>query len=102
MIVFRAGKNWAYDWSSYRQSTPKKRMKERLNFPRTFLAENDMEIENDYAAHETGHGFFPLVTLIANLYLMEKSTLTAIGGKIAASNMPSRQSCINGYSVGLA
>ena len=26
----------------------------------SFLTENDIEIENDYAAHETGHGFFSL------------------------------------------
>lgn len=59
IIVFRAGKNWAYDWSSLGK-VPISTDDGEVEISASFLTEDDIEIDNDYAAHETGHGFFSL------------------------------------------
>lgn len=57
LIVFRAGKSWAYDWASLGKQLTETNDGE-IEISASFLNENDIAINNDYAAHETGHGIF--------------------------------------------
>ena len=60
LVVFRAGKNWHYDWSTVGKTTINTDEGE-VEISLSFLTENDIDIGNDYAAHESGHGLFSLL-----------------------------------------
>ena len=60
LIIFRAGKKWRYDWSTVGKTTLHTSEGE-LEISMSFLNEYDIEIDNDYAAHESGHGLFSLI-----------------------------------------
>lgn len=60
LIVFRAGKNWAYDWASLGKQLTETNDGE-IEISASFLNENDITVDNDYSAHETGHGLFSLI-----------------------------------------
>jgi len=59
LVVFRAGKDWRYDWSTVgkNQTYTDDGV---VEISLSFLNENDIDINNDYAAHESGHGLFSL------------------------------------------
>lgn len=60
MIIFKAGKNWAYDWSTLGKmeiDTDEGVVEIAISI----LNEADIEINNDYSSHETGHGLFSLI-----------------------------------------
>lgn len=57
LIVFRAGKNWAYDWASLGKELTETNDGE-VEISASFLNEADIAIDNEYAAHESGHSFF--------------------------------------------
>jgi len=59
LIVFRAGNGWYYNWSTTGKITITTNDGEAF-FSISVLSEGNIEINNDYAAHEGGHGLFSL------------------------------------------
>ena len=60
LIVFRSGTKWSYDWSTSGKFTVFTD-DGKVEISLSFLTEVDIEINNEYAAHETGHGLFSLL-----------------------------------------
>ena len=54
LVIFRAGGNWVYDWSTYGKNL-QETDDGKFNFSTNLLVEGDIEINNSNAAHEFGH-----------------------------------------------